>query len=57
MCALADPGLEHRYVTPCHCPKGDGPGGRTRAAQLEDMSETIRVTPAKKCTGSSRFGR
>ncbi len=54
-CNTAHPGHEHQYVTPCSCPKGDGPGGRTRKAQLDEIGEAMKVRPRKR-SGFSRFG-
>ncbi len=57
-CQEGHPGREHTYVVACHCPRGDGPGGRTRAKQLDEISEAMQIRkPAKKRGGFSRMGQ
>jgi hypothetical protein len=53
-CQEAHPSREHTYVVPCHCARGDGPGGRRRAAQVDEISEAMK-TRKPKTRGLSRF--
>lgn len=53
-CEQGPSSVEHTYVVACHCPRGDGPAGRTLASPVDQVSEATKSKPKKR--GFSRFG-
>jgi hypothetical protein len=54
-CATGHPSVEHRYVEPCFCPKGDARAGRNQPAQ-DLIAAAMRVSKPKQ-RSFSRLGR